>query len=217
MSCNYSTRLLQGQTRLSCLHIFSDFLTHEQVSSLWLILLDVKDHFRSTFPVSSHRKAARRSWIWRNPWSPSHLTTRRAMLDFEWGSHIWYNRPETCFPFTDIYARWKDAGHDANWSRISVITSDKYPWGRLAYSFILVRQLILGKTGGQNSQYRTGDDILQEVASRFGIDEEDTETGTQHLRNDLLQFCSLECTRKAMPKLCEVKGDLFHPLINTID
>ena len=70
-----------------------------------------------------------------------------------------------------------------------------------------MRQLILAKTNGQNIQYRTSDDILQDAASKFGIVEGDSQISASQLRNDLIQFCSLECTRKALPRLCEVKGD----------
>lgn len=86
----------------------------------------------------------------------------------------------------------------------------------MTYLFTLLRRLIPGKTGSQNFRYRTSDDIFQEVALRFGSNEGDAETGTPYLQNDLLQFCSLECTRKAMPKLYEVKGDLFHSFISII-
>ena len=34
------------------------------------------------------------------------------------------------------------------------------------------------------------------------------EASTEILRDDIIQFCSLECTRKALANLCEVKGDI---------
>jgi ribonuclease H2 subunit B len=47
--------------------------------------------------------------------------------------------------------------------------------------------------------------------SNFGHGDGATEASASQFRNDLIQFCSLECTRKALPKLCDIKSDLvFH-------
>jgi len=40
-----------------------------------------------------------------------------------------------------------------------------------------------------------------------------SEASTEILQDDIIQFCSLECTRKALANLCEVKGE-FH--FNTV-
>jgi len=81
-----------------------------------------------------------------------------------------------------------------------------YPkWWVYTFLFV-VRGLILAKTSGQN-HYRTSDDILQEAASKLGSVEGDSQISVPQLRDDLIHFCTLECTRNALPKLCEVKGD----------
>ena len=58
--------------------------------------------------------------------------------------------------------------------------------------------------GSSEIQFRTSDDIFESVAMKF---DDGVEASAKHVRDDIIRFCALECTRKALLNLCETRGE----------
>ena len=67
------------------------------------------------------------------------------------------------------------------------------------------------KPDGSTAQFRTADDIFEDAANRLGkspaVDSSSTETNdTLVLSQDIIDLWSLQCIRKAIRSICDIKG-----------
>ncbi|KAF9529176.1 ribonuclease H2, subunit B [Crepidotus variabilis] len=74
-----------------------------------------------------------------------------------------------------------------------------------AFLLLPILKLAETKVTEANPQFRTSDDIFEATINKLESANSRNEKSDNTLRDDLLRFCSLECTKKALSRLCDSK------------